>query len=807
MTLFSHPDKPLVNHLEEVAKNCLFFFRQNDQVFTNTSLKEVMGTLAFICGAFHDIGKGTKFFQHYLLSENHEQIGPKNHALISALFVKEFSKIYLSTTRLSAFEKALLTHFVFTAVKRHHGKLKNFDKEFDIVSKSDELQEQVCNFHDSEVQEIINHFSKQISVNYPWESFKNYILSKSYENDMIDFYMDEFTCGDYESIPLSTKISYFYAHQLLYSCLLFADNTDVILQGIKQEKVFLEKDLIKKFREDKGFETAKTELDEKKNQAFYEAINNLENIFSPQQHIYSLTLPTGLGKTITSFAVALEMKKLLKAPENKLIVAIPFTSIIDQNFEVYRQIINSSNSNLLLKHHHLAEPSYKIQEDEFDPNKSQFLIETWQAQVVVTTFVQLVDSIFSNDKSKLLKIPNLVNSIIILDEVQTIPYHYWQLLKNVFEFLGETFNCYFIFMSATQPLIFNPEKVISGKKEIQEIIPAYKNYFKFFNRTKLINKTDREITIDDFIDEVYNYINKNQSKDVLIIINTKRYCLYCFEALVERIEIEKTEIYYLSTLITPYERKNIIKRIKEKKPGKQQVIVSTQLIEAGVDLSVDTVFRTIAPIDAIIQAAGRANRYNEKGVLGGEIYLYQIKEIARATSLIYGDDLIQKTKNILKQVKEIEERNYLQLIESYFKEVETQSDNYYSKELELLTDLKFEDLGSFSLIEETKSESVFVQLNQEAVNVWEEFISIFNNDTLEMREKRTAFSKIKVSFYDYVVNVPIPFHAPSKSISFDSEQCHGFYISYLANPSKFYQYTPDDFTQNIGYKEVQTYLL
>lgn len=258
------------------------------------------------------------------------------------------------------------------------------------------------------------------------------------------------------------------------------------------------------------------------------------------------------------------MKKVLNAGDTKIIITIPFTSIIDQNFEVYRQIINNSNSNSLLKHHHLAEPSYKVNDDEFEPDKSLFLIETWQAQVVVTTFVQLIDSIFSNDKSRLLKIPNLINSIIILDEVQTIPYHYWQLLKSAFEYLGNTFNCYFIFMSATQPLIFDPGKEVNGKNEIQELVPYYKQYFKFFNRTKLINKANSEVTLDEFITDIGDYIAEYSDKDVLIIINTKKFCLACFEALVNIIDTDRTEIYYLSTLITPFERKTIIQRIKEK---------------------------------------------------------------------------------------------------------------------------------------------------------------------------------------------------------------------------------------------------
>lgn len=805
MILYSHPEKPLINHLQEVARQCISFFQQNQHVFNNTNLREALKNLSFICGAFHDIGKGTMFFQHYLLSPDHEQIGPKNHALISALFVKELAKKYLSTTNLLEFEKAILTHFAFTGVKRHHGKLKNFEEEFDIAYKSDELVEQINNFQDAEVQIIIDYFTSSLSVNYSFEEFKAYVISRSYEDDMLDFYMDAFTWGDYDSLNTATKISYFYAHQLLYSCLLLADKADVILCNNKTEKAVLAEGIVSGFRKTKGFEVPKNPLDEMKNQAFHGSIANLAKVFSSEQHIYSLTLPTGLGKTITSFAVALEMKKILKAPESKIVIAIPFTSIIDQNFEVYRQIINSTDSNLLLKHHHLSEPAYKLHDDSLEPDKSQFLIETWQSQVVVTTFVQLLDSIFSNNKAKLLKIPNLVNSIIILDEVQTIPYHYWQLLKNVFEFLGDSFNCYFIFMSATQPLLFDPDKVVRGKREIQEIIPFYKEYFKFFNRTKIINRTQIEISIDVFIEEIGSYVENNSSNDILIILNTKKHCLYVFEELVEKFDTEIIEFYYLSTLITPFERKSIIKKIKENESGKQRIIVSTQLIEAGVDLSVDTVFRTLAPIDAIIQAAGRSNRYNEKGNLGGEIYLYQIREIARATTMIYGSDLIQKTKNVLKDIQEIDESNYLKLIESYFKEVKVQSDNYHSKELDMLINLKFEDLGNFSLIAETDSESVFVQLNDEAASVWQEFVSIYSNEAIEIREKRTSFSKIKAVFYDYVINVPIPYG--SKSIAFDSEKIFGFYISYLKNPSQYYQYDPDDATQNIGYKEVKSYTL
>jgi len=138
----------------------------------------------------------------------------------------------------------------------------------------------------------------------------------------------------------------------------------------------------------------------------------------------------------------------------------------------------TNDTNVLLKNHHLTEPTYKQNDEERSPDKSQSVIETWQSEVVVTTFVQLLDSIFSNDKSLLMKLPNLANSIIILDEIQTVSYEHWQLIKNTFEVLGEMYHCYFILMSATQPLIFLPEK------EIIEIVPNYEEYFKFFNRTR-----------------------------------------------------------------------------------------------------------------------------------------------------------------------------------------------------------------------------------------------------------------------------------------------------------------------------------
>ncbi len=795
MKLYSHPGKFLIDHLNEVANNCKRFIDERILFVSNPVKKQVLYDLAYLTGAFHDIGKGTSFFQHYLLSDGHEVKGPKNHALISALFVKEISKEYLDQTPLLNFEKNLFAHLAFTAVKRHHGRLENFEKELYIELKSNELQEQIAAFNEEEAETIIRHFSSALSLKYSFKDFKNYILSKEYLEDMPEFYFSFSEDDDFNKLPLQEKMEHYYFHQLLFSVLLLSDKTDVILDKTEgNERVSVSYDKVELFRQRKGFDIPKNELDERKNEAFHSALKNLSKVFSTGKHIYSITLPTGLGKTITSFAIAIQIKKLLNSFTLRLIITIPFTSIIDQNFEVYSQITDSKNSNVLLKHHHLAEPVYKLNDEELTPDKSEFMIETWQSEVVVTTFVQLLNSIFSNDKSLLMKLPNLANSIVILDEVQTVPYEYWQLIKNTFEVLGKNYNCYFILMTATQPLMFLPEK------EIIEIIPDYAKYFQYFNRTKLINKTNNTISFADFIDEVSSYLSDNEKKDVLIILNTKKHSKQCFEELRSVINSETDNIYYLSTMITPYERKRIISLIKTKS-SRRKIIISTQLIEAGVDISVHTVFRAMAPIDAIIQASGRANRYNEK-LNQGEVYLYEIEEMRKATSLIYGADLIQKTKNVLKGIDTIEEESYLTLIQDYFKEVRKQSDSHVSKYLDGILLLNFKDVGEFPLIEERKTESVFLQLNLEAKDVWEQYVNIWGNPTLDIYQKKQEFSKIKSVFYDFVINVPVPYD--KKSIDFDDKIILGFYLSKLENPTKFYNYNEKDFSGNTGYQEVNT---
>jgi CRISPR-associated endonuclease/helicase Cas3 len=645
MNTYSHQGKLLIDHLNEVAQNCKRVVSERTWLNASVISQDVMEAVAYLCGAFHDLGKATHFFQPYLLSDGKNRIGPTNHALISSLFVRQIVRKYLDSTSLSDLEKEMLVTFAYTATRRHHGGLQNLEDEVFLKEKSKELNEIIDAFYDDEAQEIIDYFLTPLNSSYNFKDFKTYIKSHTFENDLPDFYDEKIKYGDYEYYDLSIKIQFFYLHQLLYSILLLSDKTDVIVDIDTKSSSSLPVNGVERYRQEMKFDTVKTVLDNYKNKAYHESIQNLKNVFSIDHYIYSLTLPTGLGKTITSFAVALELKKL-NPHIKRLIVSIPFTSIIDQNFEVYQAIANTNDSSVILKHHHQAEPAYKLGEEDLKPNVSQFLIETWQSEVVVTTFVQLLNSVFSKDKNLLMKLPSLANSVIILDEIQTIDFKHWQLINQVFTELGCLLNCFFILMSATQPLIFLPEA------EIREIVPDHTSYFKLFNRTKIINKTSSPVSLDDFVSDVIHYAYVHPRKDILLILNTKPSCLSVFKKLKEVLDTDHCDLYFMSTSITPYERKRIIGLIKSKECPRPKIIVTTQLIEAGVDISVDAVFRILAPIDAIIQASGRANRYDEKGY-PCDVFLYEIAESIKGSQMVYGNDLLLKTKNVLERVWEL----------------------------------------------------------------------------------------------------------------------------------------------------------
>jgi len=431
MELLSHPDKPLIIHLTEVANVAVDSIKRKqlnlliDFDGKETDISELITDLVYFSAAFHDLGKATSFFQYYIqnLDEVHDK--RKSHALLSALFVYFVTDAFLKTRNIDNELAQLLSIFTFSAVKRHHGRLNNLSDEILIEDEWRELlPELVESINAENIQDLINVLLSNYHFKIDWIDFVKFIKNETYNSVYDDFSFDILQ-DKYEGIQEETKIELFYIHQLIYSALLFADKNEVIItdksQFVKQADVI---NKISAFRVRNNFNKPKSEIDQLKNEAFYSSTEHLQKVFDKNQHIYSVTLPTGLGKTITAYNLADIMRKLVGFDDSKIIINIPFTSIIDQNFEVYSKILETTDTSVLLKHHHLAEPVYKTTENVADFYQSKFLIETWQSDTVVTTFVQLLETLLSSDKSKLMKFVHLANSVILLDEIQTIPYEY-----------------------------------------------------------------------------------------------------------------------------------------------------------------------------------------------------------------------------------------------------------------------------------------------------------------------------------------------------------------------------------------------
>ncbi len=793
--LFSHPEVLLSHHLKKVAQQVHAILSAKK---LNTGIPDkLLLDLGYLMGAVHDVAKATSFFQTYLLTPEHTVTGPKHHAFLSSLLAKYGAELLVHThPELAENDRQVLPYLVFVAVKRHHGNMGDMkDELLELGHLWKDADQQMAVIDPQAVQLILNETLEQIDLFISWENFRVYLGQQVKEDAFSNFQFDFFEDSPFEDLTVSQKARYYYLFQLLYSALLLADKRDVILKQ-PFERGEISDNKFWEYRRVKGYDQPTTALNLLKNQALNEALTQLSSTFDPKQFFYSITLPTGMGKTLTSLGIGLKIRELLQNNTTKLIYAIPFTSIIDQTFGVYQEALTAWRSNQLLKHHHLAEPIFKVGEDEFTPNESSFLIETWESEVVVTTFVQLLETIFSNDKTKLLKLSQLANSIVFLDEVQNIPFEIWPLIRTGFEAIASQYRVYFVFMSATQPLIFKPGT------EITELIPNHEQYFlnPLFNRTRLMNRAAAPIGKDNFCEEVITYAAAHPSKNLLIILNSKKITREVFAYLSARISSADSELLFLSTLITPFERKSIIQHLKNDKKGKRNIIVSTQLIEAGVDISVDTVFRALAPLDSLIQAAGRANRNNLQAE-PADVFIYDIQELKRVNAMIYGQILLTKTEKVLQGMETANETAYLSLIQAYFEQIQKESAVSNPKELNHLLQLAFEQVGKFKFIEEQKTASLFVQINDEAVAIWDAYEKIISDGSLDHFERKSAFSRIKSTFYDFVINVPIPYGM--KEIDMDAAPVHGFYLIRKGQSqefaSRYYAYSPENLSLNTGY--------
>lgn len=300
---------------------------------------------------------------------------------------------------------------------------------------------------------------------------------------------------------------------------------------------------------------------------------------------FRLTVPTGGGKTRSSLAFAL--KHAVKHGLRRVVYAIPFTSIIDQTADVFAGLLGAEN---IIEHHSAYEAT-----DAEGENRTRLASENWDMPVVVTTNVQLFESLFANHPGKIRKIHNLAKSVLVLDEVQTLPANLLQPTLDALKELVTHYGVTVVLCTATQPALDAPLG-FATLENVREIVPEPERYFRQLKRVEY--QVDLEPQPWEAVAE-----KLRQHEQVLCIVNTKKQAQELFATL------DDPEAIHLSTHLYPVHRREVLASIRTRlEQGLPCRVVSTQLVEAGVDLDFPVVFRAVGPLDSMVQAAGRCNR-------------------------------------------------------------------------------------------------------------------------------------------------------------------------------------------------------
>lgn len=321
----------------------------------------------------------------------------------------------------------------------------------------------------------------------------------------------------------------------------------------------------------------------------------------------ALIVPTGLGKTLNSIAFGLEHAKRFN--KKRVIVALPLVNIIDQTASVYKKVFGE---NSVLEHH--SQMSYADDEDE-TMDRGKLAAENWDSfPIIVTTTVELFESLFSNRTSKMRKLHRLSDSVIILDEFQKLPIHVLAPIFQALHILMDYFNVTVVLCSAT-PISFQRSELVGNMGLPIEICANREEWFADMKRVEYIWISE-PLTASDLILKMWEH------QQTLCIVNTRKDAYRVYREAVRQ-NAEGRKIYHLSNQMCPHHRKQVIRYIQEDLKCKKSILViSTSLVEAGVDLDFPAVFRAMSPLDSIVQAGGRANREGEREK--GWVYIFEM---------------------------------------------------------------------------------------------------------------------------------------------------------------------------------------
>lgn len=707
--IWSHPDKPLEKHIEGVLK----------KYEKNSSL--AIGRLVVL---FHDLGKFNPNFQKKILGLSVD--GYSNHSYLSVIVFYNFllNNQDVVSNFLNSINKNDLKVKVWqilTIIAHHHGNLPDLTK---ILSKEETIS--AGEFANSNPIHISSFITETLKIEH---RHFNIGFNEKQLAQISSF--DPIRQG---VIWQENALQNFTETQFAFACLIEADKRDAgdnedhqIRKRIYECNDNLNKRLNKKFQEiDKLL--IRSPLNNLRTEIRQEAVKNVAKALADGKRVFSLPAPTGAGKTFALLAVA---KEILQYDFTLGISYIlPFLSITDQVQKIVEELgieclpISSKSENKVLDD---AQRNY-----ENNPNKENiekllrqsFSENTFDHPFILTTFVQFFETLVSNRNATLLKLPNFSNRIFLIDEIQALPPRLYIFFAAWLEEFCRQHKSYVIFSTGTMPKFSLPNKVYSAERKLNNPALLFRNYKEdhiteivkpekyfgqdVFNRYKIDWIEGEEIDYQNLICHV-----KNQSQSCLVILNTIKDTKHLY------IELKKefNNVILLNTHFVVKDRQDKIEVIKDcLEKAKQVIVISTQLIEAGVDVDFPVVYRDLCPLPSLIQSAGRCNR--NKKIEYGQVYLFILKnqEGKKSSELIYRKEAKDFVKYCRSEIKNgTYERDLFNIQSRFFEKIQKELiigdfvwyvDKFGNEKTEnlvrLINNAAFEKAGRFKLILESQ---------------------------------------------------------------------------------------------------------
>lgn len=742
----TYGSKELIVHISGVLEKA--FDHLSDKLDLNYNHEEIKELLEIIVKC-HDLGKYTIYFQNYLLNEQPIDQKLKRHAQIGGFVAYNFLKNIDE-------KKALICLYV---IFLHHTQLIDI---LQISHKLDGNLERVIESQVNHLKTVIKQIQSELNIEGIGDSLF-YPTDRSIQKNF-----------KYWAIK-NPNIQDYYLINYLFSLLIEADKLDASDTLPYKVKPINSSWVDKRFGTPSQVTNLTPEITTKELRNYCRAAvtANLKNPDILNEYIFTLTAPTGIGKTMTALDFALKLKAKVQNEleiESRIIYALPFINIIEQALKEYKETLQDDA--LILGHYQYSEifgddkgSTDNVDGAEKKYNQKLMALDTWQADIVITSFVQFFETLIGNRNKLLKKFNHYAHAIIILDEVQTLRLEQMPLIGAALFYLAKFLKSRIILMTATKPKIFELAQhhiLQSEKEEVKpfELLGEYEKVFSTFHRTKIVplldESFDDEKTAEQFIELFTEFWNSDKS--CLIVCNTVKRSIEIYKAIDIYLEDNglKNPLSYLSTNIVPKHRPERIQKIKEYIfENKAPIVVATQVVEAGVDLDFDMGFRDLGPIDSIIQVAGRINRNNNPNKKYSPLYIVNFGDCRR----IYKHITTEQAKSALELQTEFLEPEYIKLVNKYFDNLaDKKSYSQFTKIFESMKKLKYDTedkserpVSSFKIIEESlTTSSVFIELGHEEIELREKYLrKIIGEITKEEFDKNS-----KMKFQQRIIAVP-----------------------------------------------------